>query len=51
MYQRWGIEIVAFHRDTVADARQLKASIPERNATGIPIAHELKLELRLEVSP
>jgi ribosomal protein S18 acetylase RimI-like enzyme len=51
LYQRWGMEIVAFHRDAVAQARRhLKPSIPERDAQGIPIAHELELELRLQPS-
>jgi GNAT superfamily N-acetyltransferase len=46
--QRWGMEIVAFHRHAVTEARRhLKPSIPERGAHGIPIAHELELELRL----
>jgi len=49
LYQRWGMEIVAFHRHAVTEARRhLKPSIPERSAQGIPIAHELELELRLE---
>ena len=49
LYQRWGMDLVAFHRDAVTDARRrLKPSIPERGAHGIPIAHELELELRLE---
>ena len=48
LYQRWGMEIVAFHRDAVTQARRnLKPTIPERGAHGIPIAHELELELRL----
>ncbi len=48
LYQRWGMEIVAFHRHAVTEARRhLKPSIPERGAHGIPIAHELELELRL----
>ena len=48
LYQRWGMEIVAFHRHAVTEARRrLKPSIPERSARGIPIAHELELELRL----
>lgn len=34
LYQRWGMEIVAFHRDAVTQAR---------GAHGIPIAHELRL--------
>jgi ribosomal protein S18 acetylase RimI-like enzyme len=49
VYQRWGLEIVAFHRHAVDDARRrLKPSIAERDANGIPIAHELELELRLD---
>ena len=48
LYQRWGMEIVAFHRHAVTEARRhLKPSIPECGADGIPIAHELELELRL----
>jgi len=49
LFQRWGMEIVAFHRDAVTEARRhLKPSIPEHGAHGIPIAHELELELRLQ---
>ncbi len=49
LYQRWGMDIVALHRHAVSDARRrLKPSIPDRDAKGIPIAHELELELRLE---
>jgi ribosomal protein S18 acetylase RimI-like enzyme len=49
VYQRWGMEIFAFHRHAVTEARRhLKPSIPERGAHGIPIAHELELELRLQ---
>lgn len=49
LYQRWGMEIVALHRHAVTDARRhIKPTIPERGAHGIPIAHELELELRLE---
>ena len=48
LYQRWGMEIVAFHRHAVTEARlHLKPSIPEHGAQGIPIAHELELELEL----
>jgi hypothetical protein len=39
LYQRWGMEIVAFHRHAVTEARRhLKPSIPERGTHGIPIA-------------
>jgi ribosomal protein S18 acetylase RimI-like enzyme len=48
VYQRWGMDIAALHRNAVAEARRLKPSIPARDAEGIPIAHELELELRLE---
>jgi ribosomal protein S18 acetylase RimI-like enzyme len=48
LYQRWGMELVALHRGAVVDARRrLKPEIPERDSEGIPIAHELELELRL----
>jgi len=42
------MDYVALHRNAVTEARRtLKPSIPERGAYGIPIAHELELELRL----
>ena len=48
LYQRWGMELVAFRRDAVAEARKtLKPSIPEHAANGIPIKDELELELLL----
>jgi GNAT superfamily N-acetyltransferase len=49
LYQRWGMDLVALHRDAVSDSRRrLKPAIPDRDANGIPIAHELELELRLD---
>jgi ribosomal protein S18 acetylase RimI-like enzyme len=49
LYQRWGMEIVAFHRHAVTEARRdLKPTIPEHGEHGIPIAHELELERRLQ---
>ena len=49
LYQRWGMEIAALHRHAVTEARRhLKPSIPERGLHGIPIAHELELQLRLQ---
>jgi ribosomal protein S18 acetylase RimI-like enzyme len=48
VYQRWGMDIAALHRNAVVEARRLKPSIPERGTDGIPIAHELELELRLD---
>lgn len=49
LYQRWGMEIIAFHRHAVTEARRhLKPSISERGAHGIPILHEFELELSLQ---
>jgi ribosomal protein S18 acetylase RimI-like enzyme len=48
IYQRYGMDIVAFYRDAVALSRQVKPSIPQRDGHGVPIAHELELELRLD---
>jgi tRNA pseudouridine38-40 synthase len=49
LYQRWGMEIVAFHPHAVTESRRnLKPTIGERGVHGIPIAHELELELRLD---
>ena len=44
-YQRCGFDLVAVHRDAVARSRELKPSIPEIGLDGIPIRHELELEL------
>ena len=47
--QRWGMDLVALHRDAVSDARRrLKPSISERDEHGVPIRHELVLELLLD---
>ncbi|WP_433173551.1 GNAT family N-acetyltransferase [Actinoallomurus sp. CA-150999] len=46
-YQRYGFDLVAVHRDAVARSRALKPSIPEVGLDGIPIRHELELELPL----
>ena len=49
VYQRWGMELVAFRRNAVTEARKtLKPSIPKRARNGIPIKDELELELRLD---
>lgn len=45
-YQRYGFDLVALHREAVERARELKPSIP-KESDGIPIRHELELELRL----
>lgn len=46
-YQRRGLDLVALHRNAMTAARELKPQIPERGAHGIPIRHELELELPL----
>lgn len=46
-YQRRGLDLVAVHRDAVHAARALKPSIPVTGAHGIPIRHEIELELPL----
>src|SRR5215831_5853569 len=48
VYQRWGMELVAFRRDAIAEARELKPEIPEHGANGIAIKDELELELLLD---
>ncbi|MEU6720016.1 GNAT family N-acetyltransferase [Nonomuraea sp. NPDC046802] len=45
-YQRYGFDLVALHRNGVERARALKPDIPAE-ADGIPIKHELELELIL----
>lgn len=48
-YQRRGFEIAAVRRGAVTRARKtLRPSIPERGEGGIPIEHEIELELALE---
>ncbi|WP_221891160.1 GNAT family N-acetyltransferase [Microbispora sp. KK1-11] len=44
-YQRYGFDLVAVHRDAVARSRELKPSIPETGLDGIPLRHEIELEL------
>ena len=46
-YQRQGWDLVVVHRDAVTAARQIKPSIPATGLDGIPIRHELELELLL----
>ena len=47
-YQRWGMDLCAFRRGAVDESRRtLKPSIPARDQHGVPIAHELELELLL----
>jgi ribosomal protein S18 acetylase RimI-like enzyme len=48
IYQSWGMQLAAFRRDAVTEARRtVKPSIPEYAANGLPIKDELELELLL----
>lgn len=46
-YQRKGFDWVAWHRDSMDEARKLKPQIPMRGMHGIPIRHELEFEMPL----
>src|SRR3954453_12473681 len=46
-YQRLGLDLCALHRHAMTRSRELKPSIPERDAAGLRIDHELELELLL----
>ncbi len=46
-YQRRGFDLVAFHLNSIAEGRKLKAEIPNVGFDGIPIRHELELEYAL----
>ncbi len=46
-YQRWGMDLSRFVRNGVDGSRLVKPSIPSAGSNGIPLRHELELELRL----
>ncbi|MHC4127847.1 MAG: GNAT family N-acetyltransferase [Planctomycetota bacterium] len=46
-YERWGMSLVAVHRDAVTKARKLKPEIPELGVGGTPIRDEIEFEVRL----
>jgi ribosomal protein S18 acetylase RimI-like enzyme len=46
-YQRRGWNLLALHRDILAEWRKLKPSMSELGIDGIPMRHALELELRL----
>ena len=46
-YQQWGMDLAALIRDGVSTSRSVKPSIPMIASNGIPIRHELELELHL----
>jgi ribosomal protein S18 acetylase RimI-like enzyme len=47
-YQRLGMDLRAVHRHALRASRELKPTIPERDAAGIRIDHELEFELLLD---
>jgi ribosomal protein S18 acetylase RimI-like enzyme len=48
VFQRFGFDLCAFRRNGVDELRRtVKPSISERDEDGVPIAHELELELLL----
>lgn len=46
-YQQRGFELVAVHRNALADARKLKPQIPLVGGNGIPLRDEIELEAKL----
>lgn len=44
-YQRRGFDMVALHRNAVDRARELKPEIPRVGMEGIPLRHEIELQL------
>ena len=46
-YQIWGMDLCAFYRHGARRSRRAKPSLPQRGADGIPLEHELELELLL----
>lgn len=47
LYQRCGLHLRTLHHGGVAASRRVKPGIPSHGADGIPLEHELELELRL----
>jgi hypothetical protein len=44
-YQLWGMDLCAFYRHGVRRSREVKPSLPERGADGLPLDHELEFAL------
>jgi hypothetical protein len=44
-YQRWGMDLCAFYRHGARRSREAKPALPQLGADGIPLEHELELEL------
>jgi ribosomal protein S18 acetylase RimI-like enzyme len=46
-YQLWGMDLCALHRHGARRSREVKPSLPQHGADGIPLDHELEFELLL----
>ena len=46
-YQKRGFDIAALHRNAVEQARKIKPQIPLLGNDGIPIRHEIEMEMRM----
>jgi len=46
-YQRQGFELVALHKDALAESRKLKPQIPELGLDDIPLRDEIEFERKL----
>ncbi len=46
-YQRREFDMVALHRNAITEARGLKTEIPDVGMDGIPMRHEIEMELKL----
>lgn len=46
-YQKWGMNLVAVHRNAIEQSRKLKPQIPLVGEYGIPLRDEIELEMLL----
>ena len=46
-YQKRGFDIIRFHHNAVEESRKIKPQIPLTGSNGIPIRHEIELEMKL----
>lgn len=44
-YQKRGFDMAGFYRNSLADSRKIKASIPFVGDNGIPLKHEIEFEI------
>ena len=44
-YQKRGFNLVRLHYDAISESRKLKPEIPSKGIDGIPLRHELELEI------